>query len=146
MSTNDVNFLERPGGIPTNVQYYVLRQAPGGDPTDVYFTKGPISQGSPTDSPIAINVLVDCTICIQLDPAGNWQYQTGTPLSLGATGEESRYYNMSESVGDMQAQFGADYYTGGPAGNLDPFNIFVLASGTEYRIDPDIKNPGDPGG
>jgi hypothetical protein len=144
MSAFDVNFPTRIGGTSGYVQNYIMRQV-NGDPTQVYFTKGPLSESSPADPPIQIDVYMKCTICITLDPDVNWQFQTGTAATLGASGEAVRYYNLSVDDLNTQITFGADYYSNGLIGNLDPFNVFVvLDSGEKYRIDPDIRNPGAP--
>jgi hypothetical protein len=144
MAAMDVNFPVRSGEVlPDYVQYYVMRQI-GGDPSKVYFTRGPLSIALATDPAIELKVWLPCVICIDLDPAGGWQFQSGTPATLGSPGAATRYYNLALYNANMQLRFGADHCH--TRGNIDTFSLYVIASGNVVKIDPDIKNPGDPDG
>jgi len=135
--------------------------APANGYLQIYFTQGPLASGSPNDPPIAMSVWQDCLVTVELDTSWNWEFIQGgsvAPMTLGLPQEATRYFNLVPTVGPnnrcTKIQFGAQYYAGGPKGNLDPFNLYVLldqpaATGSfalqvPVKIDPEVENPGDP--
>jgi hypothetical protein len=142
------------------LQSYVVRMTAKHGYLKIYFTAGPLAGSDPSSLPVKIIVPSGgCIISLELDTVSwNWEFVlTGdvSPVSLSATGEQTRYYNLATFPDPTtqkitKAQFNAIYWQAGAAGNIDHFNLFVMfdtSDGSEplpIKIDPDIQNPGDP--
>lgn len=147
---------EPPPSYETRV--YVMSMKSENGYMQYYFKDRPETPDPTGDGPLTIRVPQDCTIVIKLDDAWKWEFRHENAIMIGTFDypDPARYFNLSEKIVDgrcMQVQFNAQYLDKDVV-NDDPYLFYinldqVMPDGTPaqalaVRIDPDIRNPGNP--
>jgi hypothetical protein len=167
MTTGNEQAIPQRSGVtpPSYVQSYTLSvRTTSSGYLDFYWSSAPSNFDPTKDQPLTMRVPQNCQIAISLDSSWNWEFKHTNPVTLAAPSlpagnpASGRYYNLVPSISSSSRctslSFCADYYST-TNNNVDPVNIYVKldqqnADGSAALpltivIDPDIKNPGDPG-
>jgi hypothetical protein len=130
--------------VEGRIEFYFVDRPPLPDPSD--------------DGPLEIRIPEDCVIVLRLDPAWQWGFRNKNAVMFGPMDypEVPRYFNLqnsSEGGRCQEVRFNAHRLDVTEA-NWDVYSLYIeIDQKTRndaaivpllIRIDPDVKNPGDP--